>query len=472
MNTTILIAPYFPAPMLQHHSLNTTTEFPSSGIPKNSCDNYVDTYPDLASSTLSKIFFGFIYLSTFLFGIVGNASMLYVTLCNQSMITVQNIFIMSLAVSDIMICLISVPITPIFLIYKEWYFGKALCHLIVWVQGSSVFITTYTLMAIALDRYVLINYPHKRPLTIRASLLITGIIWVSAGVVISPYAYFMGVVTYDGVCGEFCDEHWPSENFQEAFTTTVLVFQYVVPFVVISLCYWAVLRRLKNHIREKMDRLSCKRLEKIALSKRKRRSTIVLACMVLVFGTCWLPQNVISMIGNYARSLFTDDTIYFAYLGGHAFAMQSILANPILYAWLNSAFRKVVFSICVRTRNRLSRFFWSDNSLEGVSAGSKKPSTTGNIHPELCTDYLLRRRQSSFPSIRDDDHSARHAPTNEREHDRRQRLSEGGNLLSVYHHSIDTRRYSGHPLSLFNSEETQQPQEKTIANSFVDQEGV
>lgn len=64
-------------------------------------------------------------------------------------------FILNLAASDIVMCILSVPVTPVTNIYKNWFFGAILCRLIPYVQGVSVFISTFSLGAIALDRLVI-----------------------------------------------------------------------------------------------------------------------------------------------------------------------------------------------------------------------------------------------------------------------------------------------------------------------------
>lgn len=66
-------------------------------------------------------------------------------------------FILNLAASDIIVCLLSLPITPVTNIYKNWFFGDALCRLIPTVQGVSIFICTFSLGAIAVDRYILVS---------------------------------------------------------------------------------------------------------------------------------------------------------------------------------------------------------------------------------------------------------------------------------------------------------------------------
>ena len=53
------------------------------------------------------------YSVIFVLGIAGNALVVFVVARNSSMQTITNVFIANLAVSDIMMCLLAVPFTPI-----------------------------------------------------------------------------------------------------------------------------------------------------------------------------------------------------------------------------------------------------------------------------------------------------------------------------------------------------------------------
>lgn len=47
---------------------------------------------------------------------------------------VGSVFLINLAVIDVLLCLAAVPITPITSVYKEWYFGDLLCKLVPMIQ--------------------------------------------------------------------------------------------------------------------------------------------------------------------------------------------------------------------------------------------------------------------------------------------------------------------------------------------------
>lgn len=84
-------------------------------------------------------------------------------------------FILSLSCSDIVVCCISATITPITAFRKEWIFGAALCRIAPFIAGISLCFSTFTLTAISIDRYMLIRFPMKKPLSHLQAMMVIGV---------------------------------------------------------------------------------------------------------------------------------------------------------------------------------------------------------------------------------------------------------------------------------------------------------
>ena len=61
-----------------------------------------------------------LYASMILFGAVGNLLVILVVVRNAAMRTARNVFIVNLAVSDLMLCLITMPLTLVEVLYQTW----------------------------------------------------------------------------------------------------------------------------------------------------------------------------------------------------------------------------------------------------------------------------------------------------------------------------------------------------------------
>lgn len=76
------------------------------------------------------------YVVIFIVGLLGNILVVFVVLQNKAMQTVTNCFIANLALSDILLCVVAVPFTPLYFFSNEWAFGKIMCHLLAFSQVS------------------------------------------------------------------------------------------------------------------------------------------------------------------------------------------------------------------------------------------------------------------------------------------------------------------------------------------------
>ena len=102
-----------------------------------------------------------VYVLIILFGLLGNGCVCYVIIRKRTLRTSRNMFIMNLAVSDMIMCLLCMPFTLMKLLLKNWPLGDAMCRLVPWLQAVNVFASTITIVAIALDRYHVIIYPSS-----------------------------------------------------------------------------------------------------------------------------------------------------------------------------------------------------------------------------------------------------------------------------------------------------------------------
>jgi len=76
-------------------------------------------------------------------------------------------------------------------VYKTWFFGSAICHLLPLVQAVSVFVSTLSLSAIAIDRYNLVVRPYAHPLRLPGAIVVAVVLWIVSVVASMPYAAYM-----------------------------------------------------------------------------------------------------------------------------------------------------------------------------------------------------------------------------------------------------------------------------------------
>lgn len=68
-----------------------------------------------------------LYCVIFLLSVLGNSLIIAVLVRNRRMRTVTNLFLLSLAVSDLMLCMFCMPFTLIPNLMKNFVFGSGIC---------------------------------------------------------------------------------------------------------------------------------------------------------------------------------------------------------------------------------------------------------------------------------------------------------------------------------------------------------
>lgn len=311
-----------------------------SNITTDAYNNTIDS-PQVMHETSLTVIFIFLYSAIFLLGVSGNTLVVYVVVRNKTMQTITNIFITNLAVSDILMCLLAVPFTPLSYFMNSWLFGEALCHIVPMVLGISVYVSTLTSTAIAVDRYFVIVYPFKPRMKVFVCLLMIVAIWIISNSISLPLGIYMkheerkhAQSSYD------CNESWPREQAGQFFTVTSLVLQYIVPCTIITYCYTKVSIALKKRARSKIGSGSKSRERDELEIRRKRRTNKMLIAMVTIFVCCWLPLNIVLLIAEYEA--YVKEWYYYTlvFFTAHVIAMSSTIYNPFLYAWMNDNFKK------------------------------------------------------------------------------------------------------------------------------------
>ncbi|CAH0584070.1 unnamed protein product [Chrysodeixis includens] len=292
---------------------------------------------DIIDVKVVQVAFCILYTIIFVLGVFGNVLVCYVVFRNRAMQTVTNLFITNLALSDILLCIFAVPLTPMYTFLGRWVFGRLLCHLMPYAQGTSVYISTLTLTSIAIDRFFVIIYPFHPRMKLNTCILIIIFIWVFSLVVTCPYGLFMGIQTTNNKT-YYCEESWPSDKSRKVFGVFTTVLQFLIPFLIIAVCYTCVSIRLNDRARSKPGAKNTRREE--ADRDRKRRTNRMLISMVAIFGISWLPLNLINIFNDFYAQMTEWNYYFVSFFLAHSMAMASTCYNPFLYAWLNENFRK------------------------------------------------------------------------------------------------------------------------------------
>lgn len=331
-----------------------------------------------------------LYTLIFVLGVFGNALVCYVVFRNRAMHTVTNVFITNLALSDILLCAFAVPFTPLYTFFGRWIFGRWLCHIMPYAQGCSVYISTLTLTSIAIDRFFVIIYPFHPRMRLATCLWIIVSIWIFSLLVTFPYGYFMELQGDNIV---FCEEAWPSEKSRKIFGAMTTTMQFILPFLIVALCYTCICVKLNDRAKSKPGAKNTKKEE--ADRDRKRRTNRMLIAMVSIFGISWLPLNLINIFYDFYIPTVNWKYYFLCFFFAHSIAMSSTCYNPFLYAWLNENFRKEFKTVMPCFESSMRR----GNTQTGRMGGYKSEKTC-NVNNDTVQESLLPSSVQRVPSTK------------------------------------------------------------------------
>lgn len=287
-----------------------------------------------------------LYCVVILIGFLENLTILIVLLKNKHLHTPTNIFIMGLAISDILLCSFNLPFQLYYQLTERWPFGGALCRVIMSTYGVPVFVSSMSILMIAVDRYILIVHPFRKrmtKLTAVAMVLCIALFTIILSVPIIVHTSYQVVdVPALRIYKELCIEIWPVLALRQAYSVTTAAIQFFIPLTATTFLYWRISSVLRHRPIKKNER------------RKNHKTNKILISIVILFSICWLPWNLVNLMVEFNQKLFSGRYFKLIDLLLKIFAMGSACVNPFLYGWLNDSFRKEL-NVCVKNpaRNRV-----------------------------------------------------------------------------------------------------------------------
>ncbi|KAF3697880.1 Cholecystokinin receptor type A [Channa argus] len=394
---------------------------------KNISDCESDQDPSPEPKDINETVRIVLYSLIFLLSVVGNSLIVAVLVRNRRMRTVTNLFLLSLAVSDLMVSLVCIPFTLIPNLMRDFIFGTGICKLVMYFMGVSVSVSTFNLVAISLERYSAIC----NPLTSRtwqtkshAAKVITAT-WVASFILMLPYPIFCKLKPFNRLnnsTGHMCRLVWPNIIIQQSWYVSLLLLLFLIPGIVMMTAYGLISLELYRGIKYELSNRKSSRDRQSSTgsikpgdsdgcylqpSKRKsftvssgnssskptvgrvcsststanlmakKRVIRMLLVIVFLFFLCWTPVFVVNAWQAFdQRSAYRLTGAPISFI--HLLSYTSACVNPIIYCFMNKRFRQGMLSTftccsCSRTtggtRSGLGR-----SSGSGTTKGeSNKP---------------------------------------------------------------------------------------------------
>eukprot|EP00066_Takifugu_rubripes_P000636 XP_003961287.2 PREDICTED: pyroglutamylated RFamide peptide receptor [Takifugu rubripes] len=319
--------------------------------------------PELPYS--AKTVFIIMYMLIFVMALAGNTLVIYIILKKRAIQTATDIFICSLAVSDLLITFFCIPFTLLQNISSEWFGGVVVCKTVPFVQTTAIVTGILTMTCIAIERYQGIVFPLKmrRQYSPKRAYKMLGLVWIASVLVGSPMLFVQQLeVKYDFLYDRYhicCQERWRSLSDRQAYSTFIMVALFLLPLTAMLFLYTRI--GIELWIRKRvgdssvLSTMNHREISKI--SRKKKRAVKMMVTIVLLFTICWAPFHTVHMLFEYydLENKYDGVTINTIIAVVQAIGFFNSFNNPIVYAFMNENFKKSCVSTlshCIRKPNQ------------------------------------------------------------------------------------------------------------------------
>ncbi|XP_037355484.1 histamine H2 receptor isoform X1 [Talpa occidentalis] len=283
-------------------------------------------------STALKITVSVVLTVLILITIAGNVVVCLAVGLNRRLRSLTNCFIVSLAITDLLLGLLVLPFSAFYQLSCRWSFGKVFCDIYTSLDVMLCTASILNLFMISLDRYCAVTDPLRYPVLItplRVAISLV-LIWVIS-ITLSFLSIHLG---------------WNSRNETSTVIHTVpkckvqvnLVYGLVdglvtfyLPLLVMCITYYRIFKIARDQAKRIHHVSSWK-----AATVREHKATVTLAAVMGAFIVCWFPYFTVFVYrglrgDNDINEVFEDIVLWLGYANS--------ALNPILYAALNRDFR-------------------------------------------------------------------------------------------------------------------------------------
>lgn len=178
-----------------------------------------------------------------IFAVIGNGSVLYAISKYKKLKTVPNLFVLNLALADLMFAITGMPMILVTTIARRWILGDVMCQIVGLLNSLFCSTSIWTLVMISVHRYISVSKARQVKMLYtrkRTYFLLVGI-WLFALCIAMPPLFGWSQFS-------------PGSNFcvvdgkkDMSYSIFLLMIDYFCPFIFLSCLYFTIFFLLKKH---------------------------------------------------------------------------------------------------------------------------------------------------------------------------------------------------------------------------------
>ncbi|KFQ57330.1 B2 bradykinin receptor [Pelecanus crispus] len=306
---------------------------------------------------------GFLWF-IFILGTIENSFVLTVLCFHKSRCTVAEIYLVNMALADLMLVGV-LPFWAINISNKfQWSFGLFLCKAVNIMSNMNLYSSIYFLTLVSIDRYLALvkTMSLGRMRRTVCAKWNSFVVWMCALLICSPTMMFRNLQYYEEYNVTACILVYPSSYWEPANNCLLNTVGFVIPLCVITYCTVQIIKALRSS-----------ELQKLKLVQTERRATILVLAVLLLFIVSWLPFQISTFIDTIRylaptfkcleeiNNIVTQVATYCAF--------SNCCLNPVLYVIVGKHFQKKAvefYKDLFPKRCRKSQSVQVENSLDTI----------------------------------------------------------------------------------------------------------
>uniref|UniRef100_W5NMJ9 Neuropeptide FF receptor 2-like n=2 Tax=Lepisosteus oculatus TaxID=7918 RepID=W5NMJ9_LEPOC len=299
------------------------------------------------------------YTLSFVIGLVGNIMALRVLTRKRrnrlSGVSATRSLLINLAVCDMMVVCICMPVNLGHQVYNAWVFGDFLCRTVPFVQAVSVAASVLSLAVISLNRYYSVHNPlnARSFFTCRKIFWMICVVWALSSGLCMPLIFMnksKDLVLLDGKQAiTVCMESWPHVKLRQAYNFLLFCALYGFPVLFNLIICFLTGRKLWSTDDKFKECNKCNVAQSVSRLKVRKKIAKMVVALVLLFTLSWLPLYVVdiwidfNMPNGLGGEEYLDHVEHEWILQGRPFAqwlgLTNSALNPLCYCFVGNLYR-------------------------------------------------------------------------------------------------------------------------------------
>ena len=268
-----------------------------------------------------------------LVAIAANTMNIIVVYRNSNMQTPRYMFIMSLAVGDLGVTLLSMPFSLVTCISRRWIMSDSLCQLHGFLGSFFFCVSIFTLTIMSIEQYYSLVKPLSRTITIRRAWYMIAAAWILSTLLSVGPEVGWGHFEYNSSTLS-CGVAFPRSTLEKMYLLFLVLIAFVITLLIMAYAYIRILLTVRKHT----DRIARYTKGGLEVMRLQRRITYTLLLVLLVFILCWLPFVFLIVLATRNRSV--KELPYGLGVAAYWCGFFNSSVNPIIFVIRNDRFRE------------------------------------------------------------------------------------------------------------------------------------